>query len=232
MKRRTNKRSSGFVKPDWTPKAPPKVAIWMPFPEAIGNAGAVVNAYVDIVMTADRHKVGLPLKQDRCGQMDYGRTRACLEAIEKGFTHILMLDADHKHGPADLVERLLAHDKDVVGSLNFARGDGRPCAIIDTKCEPHWCNPLDDLDLSDPGPAGVGMLKCKAIGTGALMIRLGAIKDWPQPWFYMPYPETKNIGADQWPGEDGGFSINCQRRGVEIWCDTDLNSPHATTKWI
>ncbi len=204
-------------------KPPAKVAIWMPRGAAMANPCEVIDHYVKIVITADRHKVGLHLPAGRSSQMDYSRTEACLRAIKNGFSHIIMLDADHRHGPPDLVERLLAHDKDVVGSLNFARGDGRPCAI-----------PLD----GDPVHGTVrrngenGLVQCLAIGTGALMIRLDAIKDWPQPWFYMPYPACENIGADQWPGEDGGFSINCQKHGVEIWCDTDLNSPHATTKWI
>jgi len=197
-----------------------RVAIWMPMPMAMPNPGEVVDHIVKLCTVADRHRVGQWMPVDRTGQLDYGRTHACISALALGYSHILMLDADHIHKPHDLVERLLAHGKDVVGSLNYARGDGRACMI------PKYADEHPD----DMG-AGLGLVQCSAIGTGSLMIRLEAIKDWPQPWFYMPYDQT-NLSTDHWPGEDGGFSLNCQKYGVEIWCDTELNSPHATTTWI
>lgn len=199
-------------------KTRPKVAIWMPMPVALPNAGEVFSHLHEILMDAEKKKLGKLMPNARAGAMDYWRTRACIKAIENGATHILMLDADHKHGPPDLVERLLAHRKPVVATLNFARGSGKPCAI--------------DRNGKALEP-NTGLQEAYGMGTGAMLIELDAIKDLPQPWFFMAYGVHENIGLDEWPGEDGGFCILCRLHKIPLYCDTDLNSPHADRQlWV
>lgn len=194
-----------------------KVAIWMPMPVALPEPGVVFQHFHEILLDAERKGLGRLLVNHRAGAMDYWRTRACLKAIEKGATHILMLDADHKHGPPDLVERLLKHNVPVVGSLNYARCNGKPCCVR----------------KSSPVEAGTGLQKVDALGTGSLLIHLDSIKGLPQPWFFMAYGVHDDLGVDVWPGEDGGFSILCNMHGIPLHIDTDVTSPHANgTNWI
>lgn len=48
------------------------------------------------------------------------RADLCLDAMREGCTHILFIDSDMTF-PQDLVGRLLAHDKEIVGQLRTAQ---------------------------------------------------------------------------------------------------------------
>jgi len=210
----------------------PRVLVTMFFPAAMAAPGDVFAHYIQIAASAMATPGHACLTNTRSGSMDQARTKACVYAIQNNYTHVLMLDADHKH-PADIVWRLLVHNKDVVCGLNFMRQHPhKACASKDV----HVVGQLESgraHAIHVPPIQNTGLQKVEGAGSGCIMIRLSCLKKLKQPWFYFPYHDIDFNDLDQpWAGEDGGFSTKCLRAGVELWCDTDLTSPHLGNLWV
>ncbi len=203
-----------------------RVLVTMFFPAAMASPGTVFSYYLPIAAKAlatDGHGV---LTTSRSGSMDVARTKACKYALANGYSHLLMLDCDHQH-PPDIVARLLAHDVDVVGGLNFQRMPPHsPCASERMEVE-------NGRAIHHPPERGKGLVEVIGIGTGCLMVRLECLRTLDEPWFFFPYHDIDfdDLG-EAWGGEDGGFCLRCNKAGVKIHCDTDLTSPHLAEHWV
>jgi len=164
---------------------------------------------------------------------DLARNTAAMKLLESDFTHLLMLDIDHAH-PFDIIPRLarwflmdkyipengIRKNIQVVGSLNFRRSYPHdPCCHLFGK----------DGNIYAPVAWTDGLLKVDAIGTGSVMIAREVFEIMPPPWFYNVYERTwENV----FPGEDMGFSRNCNKYGIGMYVDTTTTSEHITTKKI
>lgn len=143
---------------------------------------------------------------------------------DQRFTHLLMLDCDHRH-PSDIVERLSARVVEdpgrlVVSALVFRRGvPFDPCAYI-----AHGDN-VYVPEVWDPG----SLLRVDMVGTAALLISRQVFERIPRPWFAFDY---SHVADNQWPGEDIWFSRRCMEQGIDIWVDTGVTSPHLMDSYI
>lgn len=161
---------------------------------------------------------GLPLMKMPYGRTDAVRNKLAIELLKTDFTHLLMLDIDHKH-PWDIVQRfarwvLADPGKKVIGGLNFRRGAPYdPCCYIMGQ----------DGKLYPPVEWEAGLIRVDAIGTGSILIAREVFETIPPPWFYNDYTR---VWEDEWPGEDIGFSKLCREYGFEMWVDTTTTSPH------
>ena len=130
---------------------------------------------------------------------------------------LVMLDYDHNH-PIDIIDRLVAHNLDVVGALAFRRGEPFfPCAFFAQA----------DGTLKHPETWEPKVYRCDAIGTAAIAIRRRVFDkfdslNFMQAWFRFSYPE----GSPVHPSEDMYFSHCCNIAGVPIHCDMGLITPH------
>lgn len=167
---------------------------------------------------------GLPIMTIPYGRTDYVRNRAALSLLGSEYTHVLMLDQDHKH-PWDIVQKLsrwvLADPKKwVVSGLNFRRGvPYDPCVYLNGP----------DGQLYPPVEWEKGLVKVDAVGTGSVLIAREVFEQLEPPWFFNDY---SRIMEDRWPGEDIGFSRKCAAAGIEMWCDTTVTSPHMIDAYI
>ena len=151
------------------------------------------------------------------------RESACKQLIDSDFTHILMLDADHKH-PPNIIQQLarwVIEDPErlVVGGLNFRRSEPYdPCAYMveDDKFFTLW-------DWEE------GLLEVDRIGTGSILIAREVFERLKQPWFYL---HSTDEGATNWPTDDMIFCLHCKEAGIKLWCDTTTQSPHMTQAFI
>jgi hypothetical protein len=135
------------------------------------------------------------------------REQAVIEALNRGFTHLFTVDDDMVF-PADVIERLLAHDKDFV-CANYPKKDP-------TKSIP-VCMGLDDQFIHPEGRSGI-----EEIGWGCMgmtLLRLSAIKDLQCPYFCFMWNEPKQAS---WT-EDYVFSHRLRQHGVKLWVDHDLS---------
>jgi hypothetical protein len=74
-------------------------------------------------------------------------------------------------------------------------------------------------------------MKVDYLGTGSILIAREVFEKIEPPWFQIVYGIEANW-ADEWPGEDIGFSEKCKAAGVNLYVDTTTSSPHIGDRLI
>lgn len=136
------------------------------------------------------------------------RTWLVRQALKTDATHLLFVDSDIMF-PPDAIQKLLAHDKDIVGVEYNKRKF--PLEKV-TK-------PLEEASETE-------LYKGKVLGTGLMLIRLSIFKNPAQPmgepWF--------NFGRDSQGGlvlgEDAWFVNTARDAGYESWIDPTIKCLH------
>ena len=106
-----------------------------------------------------------------------GRNRVAKAAIEKGAEWLLFLDDDHVFGP-NLLEKLLAHEKPIVGSLYLQRMMPFAPVAYTHKTEDERYIPIN---LHNHGEDD--LVEVAAVGTGGMLIRSEILHAMEEPWF-------------------------------------------------
>lgn len=158
-------------------------------------------------------------------KVELAREKGCQKLMDSDFTHILMLDADHKH-PHDIIQRLARWviddpEKLIIGGLNFRRGEPYdPCAFVNDEKGGYGT-------LYNWSP---GLVKVDYIGMGSVLIAREALEQIEKPWFHFHYPDGK---ADNgWYSEDVHFCRKANAVGIQIYCDTTTTSPHMISAYV
>jgi GT2 family glycosyltransferase len=108
-----------------------------------------------------------------------------------------------------VLERLLSHNKDIVGA-NYNRRSYPSQSLTLFKC-------LAGTYYNKELPKT--LFECDAIGTGCLLIKADVFKKISKPWFF--------YGAeDRMIGEDIYFCEKAKEAGFKIWCDPNLEVGH------
>ncbi len=142
------------------------------------------------------------------------------------FTHLLMLDADHRH-PTDAPRRLASHwlqdpGKMVISYLYYRRGEPYdPMAYL----RDEETSKLYGVPEWEPG-----LHKVAAVGAGGLLIAREVFEIMPPPWFWYDYDEAGDHFF--FPSEDISFCRKCGEHGIEIWLDADVEAAHLTTREV
>ncbi len=142
------------------------------------------------------------------------RNKLAQAALDQECDYILWIDADMRF-PKNTIERLLAHDKDIVG----VNATTRTMPVVPTaknlkvdveKRENHW------YSINSKGKTGIEQVT--AIGCGVMLVKAKVFKETPKPWFYFyELPGGKTLG------EDVHFCIAAHDAGFETWVDHDLS---------
>jgi len=138
------------------------------------------------------------------------RTGLCEEALHLGCTHLLMLDTDQVYHNKDLIPRLLAHGKDIVGGKVHRRYP--PFDPILNRGGYH----VDDKEIEQGG-----IVRVDSTGTGCLLIDLTKLENVEHPWFA---PVKLDDGTNT--GEDIGFCKKAAAAGLEIFVDCGVEIGH------
>lgn len=158
---------------------------------------------------------------------------------EKTVTHILFLDADHKH-PAEIVPQLARAVREdptrmVVAALNFRRSEPwDPCAY----------------EISESGDSSVwlswapGVYPVSVTGMAAMLVAVECFDKIEWPFFGYDYShadkmhwserhDLDDMESTKWPGVDVWFCKRCKDAGVAVYVDTRVKtSPHLGKLWI
>jgi len=129
-------------------------------------------------------------------------------AFDPPCTHILWIDSDMVFPPNGL-ERLLAHDKDVVG------------AFYNKRTPPYTT--VGHL-LGDGNITGGGIYQADIMPHGFVLVKRSVYERLSPPWYNESYdPELAGEGdPDGTVGEDVNFSRKAIAGGIEMYCDADL----------
>jgi len=107
--------------------------------------------------------------------------------------------------PPDTLDRLLAHNKDIVGGVYM------------TKYEVQ--SPVVEY-LDDKRPAE--LFECGAIGTGCLLIKTDVFRKVPQIWFNYIWNDNGSVKMSH----DWYFCRKAREHGYKIWADPALSVHH------
>lgn len=154
-------------------------------------------------------------------RIDIVRNNVAVQLLRAtGLTHVLMLDADHKH-PVDIIQQfakwaIIRPDARVISGLNFRRGE-----------------PYDPVagNLTDSHRREIftqwepGLNQVDEVGGASLFVHRSVFEQIQPPWFFNTYDYAME---NNYPGEDIGFCKKCREAGIPIYVDTTISSPHCT----
>ena len=161
-------------------------------------------------------------KMDLLSRLTKSHNACLLYAMQNGFKHILHLETDVMPEP-DVIERLLAHKKKVVGAMYY-RDEGKSRKLM---VQRHIRRAYNNILAVNMGPQDDvcfinGTLKKVAhVGLGCVLIDLNIFKN----GFVFRYKQ----GIDAAP--DSYFAEDCFRYGIDIWADTSLICEHHNMAW-
>jgi len=130
------------------------------------------------------------------------------QAIKNGCAYLFFVDDDMVF-PPDILDKLLVHDKDIVGG------------IYNTKYEIQ--SPVIEY-LNNERPTEI--FKCGAIGTGCLLIKCDVFKKVPQIWFSYEWNDNGSVKMSH----DWLFCYKAREYGFNVWCDPTIPVGHIGLK--
>lgn len=149
-----------------------------------------------------------------------GRNNVIHKVLEHlpGVTHVFFVDNDVLP-PVDAIERLLAHDKDVVVGVtpifkmkpvwSVMKYDADE--TIDNKFEP-----IPYLDLPDK------LFRAHHFGATTVLIKRHVLEKMQYPWYQDIFAPGKIL-----LGQDLYFTAKAKQMGFELWCDPNIKCEHA-----
>ena len=139
---------------------------------------------------------------------------AC-QAIKKGCTHLFFIDDDMTF-EADILDRLMAHKKEVVGVNLYSRALPLRSTII-------FLPESYDLDGDNYEPnIPDHIFEVEGVTGGCLLIDLKVFDKIAKPWFGF---EVNEFGITTL-GEDIWFTRRCREAGYQVWCDPTIPVGH------
>lgn len=149
-----------------------------------------------------------------------GRNRLVHDALGAGCSHILMLD-DDMIVPNDLIPRLLAHDKDVIGALYYQRG-GQYHPVIMEHIVADGMHDWQFIRHTDERiTTNRGLHEVDVIGGACMLFKTDVFNKLTPPYFA---PELSTDGASL--GTDISVCNRLRNAGFQIYCDTTIELGH------
>ena len=148
------------------------------------------------------------------------RNMLCRYALQTGADYLLQIDVDMEF-PPDLVERFVAHDKDIVAGLYHRFVDGNTVSPLLFQRHPVMGK------FISVGKTGDGLIEIDGAGTGLMMVKrrvLDTIRReyrGASPWFFFESLDDDNELTD-----DLSFCNRAKVCGFEIWGDCDVPVSH------
>ena len=136
----------------------------------------------------------------------HNRNKLVQQAMD--YSHLLFVDSDMSFEP-DTLQRMLAHNKDILGlAANHRR---LPLESV--------VKPLKKTDENKPLPTK--LFQAASCGTGVMLIKTSVFKKIPAPWFEFSYDDN-----GERVGEDVNFCRKASRAGIAIWVDSTIPCQH------
>ena len=132
-------------------------------------------------------------------------------ALDGDYTHLFLVDADMSF-PGDILERLLAHNKDLIGAAYNYRAFPRRTVVKIKR----------DGQVYSPERLPESMFPCYAIGSGVKLVTTHALAHMPRPWFALDFDRDGMLSVS----DDVWFCQQAARVGIETFCDPTIRAGH------
>jgi hypothetical protein len=145
-----------------------------------------------------------------------GRNDIIKAAIAQEMTHILFID-DDTIPPPDVLQKLLPHDKDIVGGLYLMRSYPHYPLMFqrsysDGRCLYKFLTPDTD-----------GLVEVVNTGLGCCLIKTDVFKKMPHPWITLGETEK-----DHWGDDISFFNRAVNKYDYKVFVDTTVRCGHIT----
>lgn len=154
------------------------------------------------------------------GNHDAVRNNLVVQALGFGCTHILMMDTDQVYYSPDTIQKLLAHNKPVVGARVHRRYPPFDPILLREKDGKHYHMEREEIERVVGNGETVSV---PATGCGCILYDTRVFIDIDPPWFR----HTKTAEGRS-KGEDIYFCEQLKRSGYEIFVDTSVEISHLT----
>lgn len=138
--------------------------------------------------------------------VSFNREEVAARFMNGDGTHLFFVDSDMMFKP-DVLDKLLAHDKDIIGARYYRRQGKEKDPAVKTRYD------MPGMSLPDK------IYKNYATATGCMLIKREALAKIPRPWFSLG-PVDKPVGEDIY------FCNKAKENGIEIWECPDLEVGH------
>ena len=137
------------------------------------------------------------------------RNELAKNAMAMGATHVLFIDDDMRF-PADAIDRLLAHDKDIV-AVNYPtrKFPIQPVAFANDK--------TNDRVVTQPD--STGLEKVASVGMGLMLVKTDVFVKIGMPYFMIGFSPA----TEAYTGEDIFFCRKARAAGFDVHIDHDLS---------
>lgn len=173
-----------------------------------------VTSLIGAMDVLKSHGVGINLSIQIGGYAARNRNALADVALNNGSNYLMFIDNDMVFKPS-AIQRLLDHDKDIVGVHYNARGVmGKP--VISTV---KLADENGNLTSSDHMPAQ--LFKCFAVGTGLMLVKTSVFPKLKRPYF-VAYEEEDG----EHHTEDVEFCRKAHDAGIDVWCSPTIEVGH------
>jgi len=128
-------------------------------------------------------------------------------------SHILFVDDDMSFG-SDTLSRMLAHDKDIVGTLYNFRKMPRETVVKFFDENGNTVNSIPEIPQE--------LFKVAGIGTGLALVKTDVFDKIESPYFPIDRDKEGNIVLT----EDIGFCERARDKGFDVWLDPTISVGH------
>lgn len=135
------------------------------------------------------------------------RNYIAAQAVKGKYDYLFHVDDDMIYAP-DTLDRLVAHDKDIIGGLYKTKYPEKQDYVIEH---------LDGATVRENE-----VFECKALGTGLLLVKTEVYKKTPQPWYGYEWFDNGMVKESV----DWIFCKNASRAGFKVFCDPTVKAEH------
>ncbi len=176
-----------------------------------------VRTFASLWAVARHYRGHLDLLTEGSCYVHWNREELVEKALSRGYDYLFFVDTDVIF-PPDTLDRLFAHNVDIVGGYYPVRQEDQSYSTLKINAKgiitpvlpplPKWpfCN-VNGYDLV-------------TIPTGCMLIRLSVLQKLDPPYFRCERPV----------GEDTFFCTWLWSKGVKIWCDPTIKIGHVGEK--
>lgn len=180
-----------------------------------------VTSLIGAMEVIKGHGVGVNLSIEIGGYVAHNRNALVDTAQRTGSTHIMFIDNDMTFQPS-AIQRLLDHDKDIVGANYNARGvPGKPVVSTVKLIDPET-DPNKNKTYTAEFPAQ--LFKCYGLGTGFMLINMQVFNHLTRPYF-VAYEDPNG----EHHTEDIEFCKRAGEAGFDVWCSPSIKVGHIGT---
>ena len=166
-----------------------------------------------------QHPPNTAIEVARSANIAQNRNLLTRHALDCGAEWIFYVDDDQYFMP-DTLLKLLDRNVSVVSGLYLSRSSPFSPVVFDRE------GADGKVGVRPLAPDDHGLIRVKATGAGALLVRREVLKQLSEPWWTLG-----QITPDHW-SDDIDFCRRVRAEGFSVWCDLDALVGHKLTATI